>query len=132
MAGIAVSAGYFNQPEKTSEIFIRNPFGDERGFERFRNLGLLDVLIENNKKVVPDIVNYTPNAVYQGEVILFKATKPDPIPSTASPETAEVLRRLQVIAGEKQGNDFSDYAPKLPIIEIPEIHGGLYVERLWI
>jgi non-ribosomal peptide synthetase component F len=52
-AGSAVSAGYLNQPEKTSEVFIRNPFSDERGFERIYRTGdLARVTEERNIEIV--------------------------------------------------------------------------------
>jgi amino acid adenylation domain-containing protein len=91
-------------------------------FERFRNMGFLKVLIENNRKISLDVCNYLPVSVYRGEVVLFKAIKPDPINPSVSAETFDVIRCLQVIAGQKKANGFDRYAPNLRVIEIPEIH----------
>ncbi|MDR2759707.1 MAG: non-ribosomal peptide synthetase, partial [Spirochaetaceae bacterium] len=38
-AGPAVSAGYLNQEEKTAEVFVKNPFSDESGYERAYRTG---------------------------------------------------------------------------------------------
>ncbi|MDR1352300.1 MAG: AMP-binding protein [Treponema sp.] len=93
-------------------------------FERFRSRGLLEILIQNNRKIVLDICNYVPVSVYRGEAVLFKSVKPDPINPSVSAETFDVIRRLQVIAGQKKANGFDRYAPNLRVIEIPEIHDG--------
>jgi amino acid adenylation domain-containing protein len=99
-------------------------------FERYRKLGLLDVLIENNREVSEDIRHYQPSDVYRGKVTLFKATKADPVnlavsKNAALPETAEVFRRFQDITKRKRDNGFGEYAPSLRIIELDEIHDGL-------
>ncbi|MDR3192615.1 MAG: alpha/beta fold hydrolase, partial [Treponema sp.] len=101
------------------EYLSRDPL-----FERFRNLGLLDKLIENNREVGRDIQAYIPASGYGGETTLFKAAKADPADPGASPETLQILRRFQAIADESPDNGFGGYVPRLRIIEIPEIHDG--------
>jgi amino acid adenylation domain-containing protein len=91
-------------------------------FERFRRLGFLELLIENNKEISQDILEYVPAAPYQGEATLFKAIKADPADPAASPETREVQRRLQRVIDQKRANGFEDCAPKLRVIGIPELH----------
>ncbi|MDR2097105.1 MAG: AMP-binding protein, partial [Spirochaetaceae bacterium] len=93
-------------------------------FERFRNMGFLDVLIENYEKVSQDMLDYRPAGVYQGEATLFKATKANPVNPAVPPESAEDMRRRQRIISKKKDNGFGRYAPHLRIIEIPEIHDG--------
>ena len=39
VAGHQVSRGYLNRPEKTAEVFIRNPFSDEPGYENAYRTG---------------------------------------------------------------------------------------------
>ena len=39
VAGHQVSRGYLNRPEKTAEVFIRNPFSDEPGYEKAYRTG---------------------------------------------------------------------------------------------
>ncbi|MDR2098017.1 MAG: amino acid adenylation domain-containing protein [Spirochaetaceae bacterium] len=99
-------------------------------FERYRKLGLLDVLIENNREVSEDIRHYKPSDIYRGKVTLFKALKADLVNLVASKdaapaETAEVFRRLQDITKRKRDNGFGEYAPGLRVIELNEIHDGL-------
>jgi thioesterase domain-containing protein/acyl carrier protein len=94
-------------------------------FERFRGMGLLDRLIENNRKIALDIANYVPVSVYRGETVLFKAMKPDPINPSVSAETIDVIRRLQAITKQKRDNGFGEYAADLRVIELDEIHDGL-------
>jgi pimeloyl-ACP methyl ester carboxylesterase len=106
-------------PGNYREYLERDPL-----FERFRRLGLLDLLMENNKEVSRDILDYGPAAPYRGEATLFKALKDDPLDPSASPETAEIRRRLQDMARQKEANGFGGYAPKLRVIGIPEIHDG--------
>jgi amino acid adenylation domain-containing protein len=102
----------------------REYLGRDPLFERFRRLGLLDLLIENNKEVSQDILDYVPAAPYQGEATLFRAMNDDPVDPSVSPETAEIRRRLQDMVRQKKANGFEGYAPKLRIIGIPEIHDG--------
>jgi amino acid adenylation domain-containing protein len=99
-------------------------------FERFRKLGLLGVLVENNLECARDILNYTPSGVYRGKVTLFKAMKVDMVNLVASEEksssvTAERFNRLRKITREKRDNGFGGYAPRLRVIEIDETHDGL-------
>jgi thioesterase domain-containing protein/acyl carrier protein len=99
-------------------------------FERFRKLGLLDILIKNNQEVAEDIQNYQPSAVYRGKVTLFKATKTDMVNLVASkesvpPEAMESFRRLQKITRQKRDNGFGEYVTDLRVIELDEIHDGL-------
>jgi amino acid adenylation domain-containing protein len=93
-------------------------------FERFRRLGFLNLLVENNKEVSQDILEYVPAASYRGKATLFKATKADPLSPATPPETTEVQRRLQYMADQKKANGFDGYAPKLRVIGVPEIHDG--------
>jgi amino acid adenylation domain-containing protein len=93
-------------------------------FERFRRLGLLNLLVENNKEVSQDMLEYVPAASYRGNATLFKATKADPLSPATPPETVEVQKRLQYMAAQKKSNGFDGYAPKLRVIGIPEIHDG--------
>jgi amino acid adenylation domain-containing protein len=106
-------------PGNYREYLARDPL-----FERFRRMGLLNLLMENNKEASRDILEYVPSAPYRGEATLFKALKADPVNLAASPETAEIHRRLQDITRQKKANGFEEYAPKLRVIEIPEIHDG--------
>ena len=39
IAGIQVSRGYLNRPEKTAEVFVPNPFTEEEGYERMYRTG---------------------------------------------------------------------------------------------
>ena len=39
VAGIQVSAGYLNRPEKTADVFVRNPYDTEEGYERIYRTG---------------------------------------------------------------------------------------------
>ncbi len=39
VAGHQVSRGYLNRPEKTAEVFIRNPFSDDPGYEKAYRTG---------------------------------------------------------------------------------------------
>ena len=39
VAGHQVARGYLNRPEKNAEVFIRNPFSDEAGYERAYRTG---------------------------------------------------------------------------------------------
>lgn len=39
VAGSQVSAGYLNRPEKTAEVFVKNPFDVEEGYERIYRTG---------------------------------------------------------------------------------------------
>jgi amino acid adenylation domain-containing protein len=99
-------------------------------FERFRKLGFLDVLIENNREVAEDVRNYQPSGVYHGKVTLFKATKADMVNLVASvesaqPETVKSFKRLQEISKQKKDNGFGEYAVNLRVIELDEIHDGL-------
>ncbi|MDR3130340.1 MAG: AMP-binding protein [Treponema sp.] len=93
-------------------------------FERFRSMGLLDILLVNNKKVSMDICDYVPTSVYHGKVILFKAMKPDPVNPALPSEILDALKQLRTITEQKKANGFDKYAPNLRIIEIPEIHDG--------
>jgi amino acid adenylation domain-containing protein len=104
-------------PGNYREYLARDPL-----FERFRRLGLLDLLMENNQEVSGDMLEYVPAAPYRGEATLFRAMKADPVNPSASPETVEIQRRLQLIADQKKANGFEDYAPKLRVIGVPEIH----------
>jgi amino acid adenylation domain-containing protein len=106
-------------PGNYREYLERDPL-----FERFRRLGLLDLLMENNKEVSRDMLEYVPAASYRGAAILFKAMKDDPPKPSASPETTEIQRRLQLIVRQKKANGFEGYAPELRVIGIPEIHDG--------
>jgi thioesterase domain-containing protein/acyl carrier protein len=106
-------------PGNYREYLSRDPL-----FERFRRLGLLNLLVENNKEVSQDILEYVPAASYHGEVTLFKATKADPLSPAAPPETTEVQRRLQYMTDQKKANGFDGYTTKLRVIRIPEIHDG--------
>jgi thioesterase domain-containing protein len=93
-------------------------------FERFRSLGLLDRLIENNREVSRDVQEYVPAASYRGEATLFKSIKEDPANLNIPPEVSAVLRRLREINRQKRDNGFGEYVSRLRIIEIPEIHDG--------
>ncbi|MDR2178036.1 MAG: hypothetical protein LBP20_08365, partial [Treponema sp.] len=97
---------------------------------RYRKLGLLDVLIENNREISEDVRHYQPSGVYRGKTTLFKALKADLVNLVASKdaapaETAEVFRRLQEITKRKRDNGFGEYAPGLRVIELDDIHDGL-------
>ncbi len=39
VAGHQVARGYLNRPEKNAEVFIRNPFSDEKGYEHAYRTG---------------------------------------------------------------------------------------------
>ncbi|MDR2070898.1 MAG: AMP-binding protein [Treponema sp.] len=104
-------------PGNYREYLAKDPL-----FERFRRLGLLNLLVENNKEVSQDMLEYVPASSYRGEATLFKAAKADPLSPSIPPETAEIQRRLQYIADQKKANGFDGYAPKLRVIGIPEIH----------
>jgi amino acid adenylation domain-containing protein len=106
-------------PGNYREYLARDPL-----FERFRRLGLLDLLMENNKEASQDMLEYVPVAPYRGEATLFKAMKADPVNPFSSPETAQIQRRLQLIIDQKKANGFDGYAPKLRVVGIPEIHDG--------
>ncbi len=110
--------------EQLPKTYYRDYLARDPLFERFRNLGLLEILIDNNREVTRDIQTYIPASGYGGETTLFKAGRPDPIDPGAPPEILEILRRLQAIASESQDNGFGGYVPKLGIIEVPEIHDG--------
>ncbi|MDR2098016.1 MAG: AMP-binding protein [Spirochaetaceae bacterium] len=112
-------------PMNYRDYLLKDPL-----FERYRKLGLLDVLIENNREVSEDIRHYQPSDVYRGKVTLFKATKADTAnlvvsKETAPAETAEVFRRLQDIIMQKRDNGFGEHAPDLRVIELNDIHDGL-------
>jgi amino acid adenylation domain-containing protein len=109
-------------PVNYREYLLKDPL-----FERYRKLGLLDVLIENNQEVSEDIRQYQPASVYGGKTTLFKAVKADPANLAASqdPAAADVFRRLQDITMQKPDNGFGEYAPDLRVIELDEIHDGL-------
>ena len=60
VAGHQVSRGYLNRPEKTAEVFIRNPFSDEPGYEhayrtgdivRILRGGIMDFIGRNDGQV---------------------------------------------------------------------------------
>jgi thioesterase domain-containing protein/acyl carrier protein len=104
-------------PGNYREYLAKDPL-----FERFRRLGLLSLLMENNREVSQDILEYVPAASYQGEATLFKAMKADPVSPVVPAETAEIQRRLQYMAGQKKANGFDGYAPKLRVIGVPETH----------
>jgi amino acid adenylation domain-containing protein len=112
-------------PINYQDYLLKDPL-----FERFRKLGFLDVLIENNREVAEDVRNYQPSGVYHGKVTLFKATKADMVNLVASvesalSETVKSFKRLQEIAKQKKDNGFGEYAVNLRVIELDEIHDGL-------
>ena len=47
VAGHQVGRGYLNRPEKNAEVFIRNPFSDEPGYERAYRTGDIVRLLSN-------------------------------------------------------------------------------------
>ncbi|MDR3294883.1 MAG: AMP-binding protein, partial [Clostridiales Family XIII bacterium] len=91
-------------------------------FDRFRKMGLIDRLVENNREISIEVAEYVPAAVYGGRATLFKATKFQAEDPDASPEAAEAFRRMQEISARNKDNGFGAYTKDLRIIEIPEIH----------
>jgi amino acid adenylation domain-containing protein len=111
--------------EKLPESNYREYLSKDPLFERFRRLGFLEKLIENNQEISRDVQHYIPKAVYRGSATLFKATRTEAIdPLGGASETSEILRRIQVITQKDRNNGFGNYIPNLRIIEIPEIHDG--------
>jgi thioesterase domain-containing protein/acyl carrier protein len=93
-------------------------------FERFRNMGLLDRLVENDNEIAKDMEQYVPTAAYRGEATLFKAVKPDPVNPDSPLEVLDIKRRLEFLTLQRRDNGFGGYIRNLRIIEILEIHDG--------
>ncbi|MDR0984552.1 MAG: AMP-binding protein [Ruminococcus sp.] len=82
-------------------------------FERFRDMGLIHKLEENNEFVLQQVLQYRPCGVYQGKAVLFQMT--------ADGEIAG--HKEQRLDGEiADDNGFSPYCKNLQVIKIDDTH----------
>jgi thioesterase domain-containing protein/acyl carrier protein len=90
------------------EYLEKNPL-----FERFRDRGQLDELVRNNAFALRENARYVPNAVFRGDVTLYRMTLPDEV---SEPE----LKRLWEL--KSADNGFGGYAEKLRVVDVADTH----------
>ena len=90
-------------------------------FGRFKKLGFMDKLVQNNKNVLEDMFAYIPQP-YEGAVTLFKATRLEAAPKDVDKKLAAQLRKFQVIHRDKLSNGFDKYVKNLCTVKINAIH----------
>ena len=101
--------------------FFQGYLNNDPLFGRFKKLGFMDKLVQNNKQVLEDMFAYTPHS-YDGPVTLFKATRLEAAPKDVDKKLASQLRKFQVIHRDKPSNGFDKYVKNLRTVKIHAIH----------
>ena len=101
--------------------FFQGYLNNDPLFGRFKKLGFMDKLVQNNKNVLEDMFAYIPQP-YEGVVTLFKATRLEAAPKDVDKKLAAQLRKFQVIHRDKLSNGFDKYVKNLCTVKINAIH----------
>ncbi|MBO7258436.1 MAG: hypothetical protein J6V11_05825, partial [Alphaproteobacteria bacterium] len=101
--------------------FFQGYLNNDPLFGRFKKLGFMDKLVQNNKNVLEDMFAYIPQP-YEGAVTLFKATRLEAAPKDVDKKLAAQLRKFQVIHRDKLSNGFDKYVKNLCTVKINAIH----------
>lgn len=119
-------------PEKEKELtrklmetsFFQAYLNNDPLFGRFKKLGFMDKLIENNKNVLEDMFAYKPGK-YGGKVTLFKAVRLEAVPGDVDKALALALRKFQIMHRDKPDNGFGKYVKRLKTVRINAVHNYL-------
>lgn len=101
--------------------FFQGYLNNDPLFLRFKELGFMDKLIENNKNVLEDMFTYTPSK-YDGAVTLFKAMRLEAPPKDVDEKLAKQMHKFQVLHRNEPKNGFEKYVKKLDVRPIHSIH----------
>lgn len=101
--------------------FFQGYLNNDPLFLRFKQLGFMDKLIENNKNIMEDVFNYTPSR-YDGSVTLFKAMRLEAPPKDVEENLAKQMRQFQIMHRNEPNNGFEKYVKKLEVLPIYSIH----------
>ena len=101
--------------------FFQGYLNNDPLFLRFKKLGFMDKLIENNKYVLEDMFDYTPSK-YNGPVTIFKAMRLEEPPKDVEESLAKKMHLFQVMHRNEPQNGFEKYVKKLNVIQIHSIH----------
>jgi len=101
--------------------FFQGYLNNDPLFLRFKKLGYMDKLVENNKNVLEDMFAYRPSR-YAGKVTLFKATRLEPVPKDVDKKMAAGLRKFQIIHLDAPNNGFEKYVKNLDTVRVKTIH----------
>ena len=101
--------------------FFQGYLNSDPLFGRFKKLGYMDKLVENNKNVLEDMFAYSPSR-YDGKVTLFKATRLEAIPKDVDKKMASQLRKFQMRHRDEANNGLEKYVKALTTIRINAIH----------
>lgn len=104
--------------------FFHGYLNNDPLFARFKKLGLVDKLLSNSKAVFEDMFAFKPRP-YGGNVILFKATRPDPPAKDIDPAMARALLSFQRAHIAQKDNGFKKYVRRLQVIPIFSRHDFL-------
>lgn len=97
--------------------FFHGYINNDPLFARFKKLGLVDKLLSNSRAVFEDIFAYQPQR-YEGQTVLFKATRPDPKAKDVESALANQLAKFQRMHIAQKDNGFGQYVPFLQVIDI--------------
>lgn len=101
--------------------FFQGYLNNDPLFGRFKKLGYMDKLVENNKNVLEDMFAYHPSR-YDGKVTLFKATRLETVPKDVDKKMASALRKFQIIHRDAPYNGFEKFVKNLHTVKINAIH----------
>ena len=101
--------------------FFQGYLNNDPLFLRFKKLGFMDKLIENNKNVLEDMFDYTPSP-YDGPVTIFKAMRLEAPPKDVDKKLAQQMRKFQVFHRDEPKNGFDKYVKEITLCPIHSIH----------
>jgi len=101
--------------------FFQGYLNNDPLFGRFKKLGFMDKLIQNNQRVLEDMFAYSPSH-YDGKVTLFKATRLAEVPKDVDPQMAADLHKCQLIHHAQKQNGFEKYVKHLSTVRVNAIH----------
>lgn len=101
--------------------FFQGYLNNDPLFLRFKKLGFMDKLIENNKNVLEDMFDYTPSP-YGGPVTIFKAMRLEAPPKDVDKKLAQQMRKFQIFHRDEPKNGFDKYVKEITLCPIHSIH----------